>query len=53
MNYEFRYVRGHVEVFLHGSFLFSADTQEEARHEIYMQEEKNIPWSAYYSNLSW
>lgn len=33
-NYEFRYVRGHVEVFLHGSFIFSADTMTEARREI-------------------
>ena len=33
-SYEFRYIRGHVEVFLHGSFLFSADTMSEARREI-------------------
>lgn len=25
-NYEFRYVRGHIEVFLYGVFQFSADT---------------------------
>lgn len=33
-SYEFRYVRGHVEVFQHGSFIFSADTMAEARREI-------------------
>lgn len=33
-SYEFRYVRGHVEVFLHGSFILSADTMAEARREI-------------------
>ena len=33
-SYEFRYVRGHVEVFLHGSFIFSADTMAEARREL-------------------
>lgn len=32
-NYEFRNVRGHVEVFLHGAFIFSADTIAEARKE--------------------
>ncbi len=31
--YEFRYVRGHVEVFLNGKFQFSADTMSEARKE--------------------
>jgi hypothetical protein len=33
-NYEFRYVGGHVEVFLDGVFQFSADTVSEAREEI-------------------
>lgn len=33
-SYEFRNVRGHVEVFLHGSFILSADTMAEARREI-------------------
>jgi hypothetical protein len=33
-NYEFRYVRGHVEVYLHDLFIFSADTMAEARKEI-------------------
>ena len=28
-NYEFRYVRGHIEVFLYGVFQFSADTVSE------------------------
>lgn len=35
MEYEFRFVRGHVEVFDHsGRFLFSADTEREAREEL-------------------
>lgn len=33
-NYEFRNVRGHVEVFLRGHFILSADTMAEARREI-------------------
>ena len=32
--YDFKNVRGHVEVYLHGTFLFSADTMEEARREL-------------------
>jgi hypothetical protein len=35
MDYEFRFVRGHIEVFLGGVFQFSADTMAEARAEIY------------------
>lgn len=34
MNYEFRYVMGHVEVYENGEFLFSADTEAEARREL-------------------
>lgn len=35
MNYEIRYVIGHVEVFdTEGNFIFSADTEQEARSEI-------------------
>lgn len=34
MSYEYKYVNGHVEVFLHGRFLFSADTKAEAVHEL-------------------
>jgi hypothetical protein len=35
MDVEFRYVRGHVEVFSNeGRFLFSADTMYEARQEL-------------------
>ena len=30
-DYDFKYVKGHVEVFLNGKFCFSADTMEEAR----------------------
>lgn len=33
-NYEFRYVRGHIEVFLNGVFQFSADTVSEAQEEL-------------------
>ena len=33
--YEFRYVRGHIEVFLNGEFQFSADNMKEAREEIF------------------
>ena len=32
--YEFRSVRGHIEVFLNGVFQFSADTLAAAREEI-------------------
>lgn len=32
--YEFRNVRGHVEVYLDGVFQFSADTNCEARREL-------------------
>ena len=33
--YEFRNVRGHIEVYdLRGQFLFSADTEREAREEL-------------------
>ena len=32
--YEFRYVKGHIEVFLNGQFQFSADNMREAREEL-------------------
>ena len=32
--YEFRCVRGHIEVFLDGEFQFSAETMKEARDEL-------------------
>ena len=32
--YEFRYVDGHIEVFLDGEFQFSADTMQEAYSEL-------------------
>lgn len=32
--FEFRRVNGHIEVFLKGNFLFSADTMQEARQEL-------------------
>lgn len=34
MDYEFKNIRGHIEVFLHGVFQFSADTMAEAIEEI-------------------
>ncbi len=34
MSYEIRYVMGHVEVYEGGDFLFSADTEAEARREL-------------------
>lgn len=42
--YEFRHVKEHIEVFLYGRFLFSADTEEEARRDIREHEERNVPW---------
>lgn len=33
-GYEFRYVKGHVEVYLHGLFQFATDTFAEAREEL-------------------
>ena len=39
MNYYLRYVQDHVEVYtLEGIFLFSADTQAEALHELSQSE---------------
>lgn len=32
--YELEFVRGHVEVYFNGEFLFSADTRKEAEEEI-------------------
>lgn len=32
--YEFRYVKGHIEVFLNGKFQFSADNMREVREEL-------------------
>lgn len=37
--YEFRRVRGHIEVFLNGKFQFSADNMSEANAEIKKMEE--------------
>lgn len=34
-DFEYRYVRGHVEVYLDGTFLCSADNMFEAREEIF------------------
>lgn len=33
-QFDFRYVRGHVEVFRNGEFWFSADNMSEARQEL-------------------
>lgn len=38
--YEYRHVRGHIEVFLDGEFQFSADNMHEAREEIKDREEE-------------
>ncbi len=36
MEFELRFVRGHVEVYdCSGRFLFSADSEKEAREELY------------------
>lgn len=35
---EFRHIRGHIEVFENGIFLFSADTMAEA-HKMLLEEE--------------
>jgi hypothetical protein len=35
--YEFRYERGHIAVYLHGVFQFSADTMKEAADELAFQ----------------
>ena len=38
--YSFRYVSGHIHVYNHyGKFLFSADTEQEAREELEEYEE--------------
>ena len=37
-SYILRSVNGHVEVYLHGRFIFSADTKFEALKEIEMEE---------------
>lgn len=39
-NYEFRNVKGHIEVFLNGEFQFSADTMGEAIRELELIEEE-------------
>lgn len=38
--YQFRNVRGHIEVFLNGSFQFSADTLSEAYAELKQEREE-------------
>lgn len=37
---EYRKVREHIEVYKNGEFLFSADTIEEAHHDLEEMEEK-------------
>lgn len=39
--YEFRWVHGHVEVFLNGDFQFSADTMHEAIFELSFSQENS------------
>ena len=41
MGYILRSVNGHVEVYLHGRFIFSADTKAEALRELEMEESSN------------
>lgn len=36
--YDFRYVNGHIEVYLQGKFVFSADTRSEAQRELSNEE---------------
>lgn len=38
--YQFRNVRGHIEVYLDGAFLFSADTLSEAYAELKQEREE-------------
>lgn len=40
--YEFRHVRGHIEVYLNGVFLFSADSLAEAQREIGASERERV-----------
>ena len=40
MKYSFRNVRGHVEVYLDGAFILSADTKAEAIAELEMEGEE-------------
>lgn len=38
--YDMRYVRGHIQVYdIQGNFLFSADSEQEAREELRVYEE--------------
>jgi len=46
MMYEFRYVVGHVEVFLNGKFQFSADTIGEAVRELEEDPAPSLGWTA-------
>lgn len=38
---EYRHVRGHVEVYIDGAFILSADTMAEAHREVNKFEEEN------------
>ena len=38
---EFRSVRGHIEIYVSGRFLLSADTKEEAERELLQKEDQN------------
>lgn len=38
--FEFRNVKGHIEVFLNGEFVLSADTYQEAKSELKEMEEE-------------
>jgi hypothetical protein len=41
-KFDIRQIRGHVEVFLNGTFLFSADNRGEAKREIEFLTERKI-----------
>ena len=40
-EYDFREIRGHIQVYLDGKFLFSADTMREAMEEIVGEEQQS------------
>lgn len=40
-GYEFKHVRGHIEVYLNGEFQFSSDTMSEAYSELFNTIEEN------------
>ena len=45
-EYDFREIRGHIQVYLDGEFLFSADTMREAIEEIEEEKKSSLLASA-------